>query len=180
VSDREAGSGHEEGFRPFVLEDDGTFPNSRLPVLIYTAVRLPSPDLAGGFERLFQSNGWGGTWRDGIYDFHHYHSTAHEVLGIAGGTAVVQLGGPSGVTLEVRAGQCLILPAGTAHKRIRSSRQLLVVGAYPAGQEPDLCRGVPADRPAADRRIAGVPLPARDPVLADRGLGGLWRSIAGR
>jgi long-chain acyl-CoA synthetase len=46
-------------------------------------------------------NGWSGTWRNGIYAFHHYHSTSHEVLGIAAGSAAVRFGGEGGATVRV-------------------------------------------------------------------------------
>ena len=42
-------------------------------------------DPAAVIEDLFGANGWRGTWRDGIYDYAHYHSRIHEVLGIARG-----------------------------------------------------------------------------------------------
>ena len=65
------------------LEDDGVFPNSQLPLVLYRlAVKLAGHDPTAVFEQLFAANGWDGSWRDGIYPFHHYHSTAHEVLGI--------------------------------------------------------------------------------------------------
>src|SRR5438093_5666036 len=73
------------------LQDDGTFPNSRLPLLIYReAVLMPEHDPAAVFEQLFAANGWVGFWRNGIYSYHHYHSTAHEVLGVYSGSAKVQ------------------------------------------------------------------------------------------
>jgi uncharacterized protein YjlB len=34
-------------------------------------------------EDLFDENGWGDSRRNGIYDYVHYHSRIHEVLGIA-------------------------------------------------------------------------------------------------
>lgn len=36
-------------------------------------------------EKVFNVNGWGDAWRNGIYDFVHYHSMTHEVLGVAQG-----------------------------------------------------------------------------------------------
>lgn len=154
------------------LGDDGTYPNNEeLPVLVYKQVLRNSVDSsAGTFERVFRRHGWTGTWRNGIFSYHHYHSTAHEVLGVAEGSATVQLGGPTGVTVEVSRGDVLILPAGVAHKNLNSTSNFLVVGAYPEGQDWDLKRGAPADRPQADRHIEAVPLPTRDPVYGANGL----------
>ena len=106
-----------------VLDDDGTYPNNaRLPLLIYqAAVRLPQADPAAIFEALFDANGWGGAWRNGVYSFHHYHSTAHEVLGVYRGSARVQLGGENGLAFEVHPGDVVIIPAGIAHKNLGTS-----------------------------------------------------------
>jgi hypothetical protein len=61
-----------------------------------SAVRLRgSDDPAAVLEVLFEKNGWGGAWRNGIYDYVHYHPRTHEVLGLASGTARVQFGGPA-------------------------------------------------------------------------------------
>jgi hypothetical protein len=87
--------------------DDGVIPNHpRWHLIIYkSAVRLPqSLDPAAVFEELFGSHGWGSSWRDGIYDYVHYHSRIHEVLGIARGTGRVQFGGPKGRPLTLKAG----------------------------------------------------------------------------
>ena len=149
------------------FEDDGRFPNSRLPLLIYrAAVADPSPE---AMEELFRRNGWPPGWRATVFTYHHYHSTAHEVLGIAEGRGTLMLGGPNGRTFEVAAGDVVVIPAGVAHQRISSSPDWLVVGAYPPGQHWDLLRGDPADRVFALRAIAKVPLPETDPV---QGAGG--------
>ncbi len=66
------------------FEDDGTFPNSRLPLLLYPKALDPAEARPEVFEALFARNGWPPQWISGIYPFHHYHSTAHECLGIAG------------------------------------------------------------------------------------------------
>ena len=154
-----------------VLGDDGTFPNNaRLPLLAYRdAVRADDRDPAAVFEGLFARNGWGGSWRNGVYAFHHYHSTAHEVLGCYGGSAEVQLGGEGGITVSLQRGDVVIIPAGVAHKRLSSTSGFAVAGAYPRAQRPDMCYGRPEERPGADESIARVALPERDPVYGDRG-----------
>jgi uncharacterized protein YjlB len=153
--------------------DDGAIPNNpTLPFLVYPgAVELAgAADPAAIFEELFAANGWGGSWRDGIFTFPHYHSNAHEVLGIACGSATVRFGGSTGIVLEVRAGDVAVLPAGTGHQNLGASGDLLVVGAYPHGQEDyDLCRGGPSERPRALDNIAHVPLPDADPVYGRPG-----------
>ena len=149
-----------------LLEPDAEIPNNpRLPLLAYPgAVHLTGSDPACVFERLFASNGWVGCWRNGIFPFHHYHSTAHEVLGIYSGSALAQLGGENGVTLSLEPGDVVIIPAGVGHKRLSSGAGLGVVGAYPSGQSPDMCRaGARGCRQAAER-VAQAFVPERDPV----------------
>jgi uncharacterized protein YjlB len=149
----------------FTFADDGRIPNSRLPLLVYRGV-VPAgtADAAAFFEDLFARNGWGGGWRDGIFPFHHFHSTSHEVLGIARGWAEVRFGGERGRTLRVVAGDAVLIPAGVGHRRESASADLLVVGAYPDGRSWDLCRGEAGEHDKALAAIARVPLPARDPV----------------
>jgi uncharacterized protein YjlB len=101
----------------FHFEDDGAFPNSPLPVLVYHEV--PEVGDARRCERLFAQNDWAGAWRNGIYSFHHFHSIAHEVPGVVRGSATVILGGPHGRELEVNRGDVLGLPAGTGHCNLK-------------------------------------------------------------
>jgi uncharacterized protein YjlB len=151
--------------------DDGAIPNNpSLPFLVYPgALNLPGDDPAAACEAVFERNGWSGSWRDGIYPFAHYHSTAHEVLGICRGEAKVRFGGNAGVTLTVRTGDVVVLPAGVGHQNLGASAGFLVVGAYPPGQRWDLCRGPAEERPRALANIARVPLPAADPVYGADG-----------
>ena len=144
--------------------DDGRYPNSRLPVVSYRAAIAPADSTPEAMEALFDSNGWPSQWRDGVYDYPHYHSTAHECLGVAAGSARLRLGGPDGRAFDVSAGDVLVLPAGTAHQRLYKSVDFLVVGAYPPGQHFDTQRGEADERPAADQRIAQVKRPTTDPV----------------
>ncbi len=152
--------------------DDGRFPNSALPLLVHRAA-LPADPAA--MERTFAANGWSNSWRNGIFDYHHFHSTSHEVLGIAAGEVRVAFGGPAGREVTVRAGDVVVIPAGVAHRNMGQSADLLVVGAYPGGSDYDLRRGDPAEHAAALRAIAGVPVPHSDPVAGPHGgLTRLW------
>jgi uncharacterized protein YjlB len=159
----------------FTFAGDGSIPNSRLPVLVYHELELARDPAAA--EQAFASNDWRGAWRNGIYPFHHFHSTAHEVLAIVAGQATVALGGPRGHTFEVRGGDVLVLPAGTGHRNEGSSADLLVVGAYPDGMSWDLRRGDPGEYDEVRANIDAVPLPPTDPVSgADGVLPRLWAS----
>ncbi len=154
-----------------LLPDDGNFPNNQdFPLLIYqNAIDLSTNDPASMVERIFHKNRWGGLWRNGIYGFHHYHSTAHEVLGIYGGRVKVQLGGPDGITVTAEKGDVIVIPAGAAHKNLESSADFRCVGAYPRGQSWDMNYGKSGERPRADNNIAKVPLPEMDPVYGQGG-----------
>lgn len=162
------------------FEDDGVTPNNpAFPFLVYaqafdlTAARDP----AAVIEQAFAANGWGSSWRNGIYPYLHYHSGIHEVLGLASGTARVRFGGDRGRELNLRAGDVAVLPAGTGHQRLEASRDLLVVGAYPRQGSYDECRGSAEEHARALRSIPQVPVPDRDPVYgADGPLPRLWRS----
>lgn len=157
------------------LDDDGDFPNSRLPVLIY---RSAMPGDADQIETRLRNHHWSNAWRNGVYSYHHYHSTSHEVLVVYAGQAQLRLGGPKlGQSLELKVGDLLVIPAGVAHQCVQASSDFAVVGAYADGRDWDLQRGRPGERPAADGRIAQVPLPSRDPVHGEAGpLEDCWRA----
>jgi uncharacterized protein YjlB len=152
-----------------LFERNDWVPNHpRLPVLVYVrAIPVQGSDLAERFEQVFTANGWPPQWRDGVYDYHHYHTEGHEVLGIAAGHARLMLGGPDGHVVQVSAGDALLLPAGTGHCNLDSSDDFLVVGAYPPGQRPDICRQAPT--PAQLQRIEQLPFPERDPLQGQHG-----------
>jgi uncharacterized protein YjlB len=118
---------------------------------------------------LLADNHWSGTWRDGIYAFHHYHSTAHEVLACYHGSAEVQLGGEPGILYTMNTGDVILIPAGTGHKSLHATDDFAVVGGYPRGQNWDMCYGKPRERPQADQNIARVPLPKADPIYGAEG-----------
>ncbi len=162
---------NEKNVQTFILDEDGNFPNNRqLPVLLYRNVLKSKDNLAGQFESLLAGNGWSGTWRNGIFGYHHYHSNAHEVLAVYSGSVTAQLGGPDGQPFDLSAGDVVVLPAGTAHKRLSSAGNFGVIGAYPKGQENyDMNYGREDERPQTDQNIERVSLPEADPIYGENG-----------
>ena len=63
----------------------------------------------------------------------------------------------------------MVLPAGTAHKRIKSGDGFAVVGAYPDGQRWDMNYGRENETENARQNISRVPLPKNDPVFGAKG-----------
>jgi uncharacterized protein YjlB len=160
------------------FRDDGIVPNHpRWPLIVYRRAIALSPkfDPETIVDALFEANGWGRSWRDTIYDFVHYHSRTHEVLGVAHGRARVEFGGVKGRRVTVNAGDVAILPAGTGHRLLEASQDFLVVGAYPKTGIYDECTDT-RDRLKAIKRISKVAKPRTDPVYGRGGaLGRLWQ-----
>ena len=116
------------------FEPNSGIPNHpSLPVLLYrSALEDASPN---AWKKRFRENGWAGIWCWSVFDYHHFHPDAHEALGVASGSADLRLGGPAGETVHVKAGDLVVLPAGTGHKKEAATNDFQVVGAYPPGQE---------------------------------------------
>jgi uncharacterized protein YjlB len=162
----------------FKFKDDGVFPNSVLPLLLYRqALTIETADLASTLEERLAENDWCNSWRNGVYSFAHYHSSTHEVLGVFRGSGTLYVGGEKGTSVELDAGDLIVIPAGVAHRNIRASEGFAVVGAYPDGREWDLLRGRRGERPKADRAIAALPIPDNDPIYGAEGpLRQIWRA----
>lgn len=157
------------------FKDDGKIPNSKLPVLVYRGIFLEDKADADAMIAHFRRNGWKNAWKNGVFDYHHYHSITHEVLGIYQGNATLRFGGENGESVWVGEGDVIVIPAGVGHKREIQSGDFAVVGAYPDGCDYDILKGEPGERPGADENISKVALPENDPVYGKlEGLLSLW------
>lgn len=173
-----AASNHAPRVIPHHLAPSGGIPNHpHWPLLVYPgAVAIVGADPAAAFEALFARNAWPAAWRNGIHPFQHFHCDAHEALGVYSGEATVQFGGDGGVVLTALPGDVIVLPAGTGHKKLSSRGALGIVGAYPAGQRPDLSTPLLSDARRSASAVARVPRPRRDPVYgADGPLFAHWK-----
>ena len=164
----------------FILKQNKKIPNSKLPVLIYkAALGLPNQKNKSSeiVQKIFARNGWSNSWRNGIYDFHHYHSITHECMAIASGSAAVILGGPKGKKIKLSQGDVIIIPAGVAHKCVKYSENFQCVGAYPQGKDYDINTGTDTEYAKAILTIKKVPVPLKDPVFGKQGfLKIYWKS----
>jgi uncharacterized protein YjlB len=153
------------------FEDDGAIPNNpTLPLLVYPQA-LAEPELdPSRCRELLSGNSWGGSWVDGVFSYHHYHSISHEVLCVIGGSASIAFGGPQGETIEVSAGDVVVIPAGVGHCNMGSDGGFSVIGAYPRGQENyDLRTGEEGERPEVPENISNTALPESDPLFGQEG-----------
>ena len=160
----------------FVFEDDGIVPNNPMPFLVYKgAIDVDNEHPEKTIEGLFGANGWGEMWRNGVYDYLHYHATVHEALGVARGHARVRFGGDRGKEIEIAAGDVAILPAGTGHQCLSASPDFCVIGAYPPGPGMHVTLPTPENYANALKTIPAVKLPKTDPVMGvDGPLIRLW------
>ncbi|UJH90752.1 cupin domain-containing protein [Antarcticibacterium sp. 1MA-6-2] len=135
--------------KKYNFKDDGKIPNNKLPLLLYKGAFIESGEEAANMlEENFTSNNWKNSWRNGVYDFHHYHSNTHEVLGVYSGKALLHLGGEEGEKIEVVAGDIIVIPAGVGHKNL-GSENFKIVGAYPDGRDYNMNYGKEGERPSS-------------------------------
>lgn len=158
----------------YYFKDDGSIPNNAdLAVILYPGVFT---ERAEQTESIFNCNNWGNSWINGVFEYHHYHSDTHEVLGVVSGSATLMLGGEKGREVVVKAGDVVVLPAGTGHKKLESSFDFKVAGAYPGRMNYNVKMGQKGERPSVLENIKLVPIPVQDPVYGYAGpLLELWR-----
>ena len=101
----------------------GLTPNTSLqhkPLLIYRSAFPPTSASASSIESHLSSVGVvTPQWRYTMYSTSHFHSTSHEVLGIAAGKAKLCFGhedNPKRVEEVLGRGDVIVVPAGVAHR----------------------------------------------------------------
>ncbi|CAO1629486.1 unnamed protein product [Jaminaea pallidilutea] len=133
-----------------------------------TSSRLGTSGGSGGgggpdaIRSQLRSRGWEPQWTFPMFKQAHYHSTTHELLCIISGSATLLLGGSDAVasnappppgpedpregsdrsatTIDVAAGDALLLPAGYAHRAVVDHDGFRMIGSYPAnGETWDMC-----------------------------------------
>ena len=154
-----------------ILTEDGSFPNnSLLPLLVYQqALLLKGEQHTGLVKEILETNRWTDAWVDGIHDYHHYHSSAHEIIVVLKGAARVQFGGPNGLTVNLQTGDVAIIPAGVSHRKVDEADGFTCLGAYPEGQDWDMNLGKEEERERALENIRKTPMPENDPLYGSDG-----------
>ncbi|CAK7237696.1 hypothetical protein SBRCBS47491_010085 [Sporothrix bragantina] len=145
----------------YYLKRNQHAPNNAYPVLVYRQC-LPLPVSEEKTKLFLESHAWErkGTW--GHIGVRHFHPNVHECYGVIAGESTMLVGcgiddaDGSGQEIELMVGDVIVLPAGTGHCNLQSTKDYLYVGVYPA-------------------EVDNVPLPEEDPVTGKDGpLMKLW------
>lgn len=153
----------------------GMTPNTSIqnkPLMIYHAA-FGNKTSASAIESHLKSVGVvDPQWRYTMYSTSHFHSTSHEVLGIASGEARLCFGhedNPDHVEAVLKAGDVVVMPAGVAHRLLDDLKGgFEMVGCYPKGCNWDMCYG----KKGEEKNVAGIKKLGwfeRDPVYGDKG-----------
>ncbi|WP_454781576.1 cupin domain-containing protein [Legionella sp. WA2022007384] len=154
-----------------LIKANGFFPNnSRYPLVLYKQTKVVKSLTPQAIQALLERNHWGNSWVDSIYDYHHYHSTTHEVLVMIAGEGSVQFGGDNGTVYQVSASDVVIIPAGVAHKSLCLSSDFQCIGAYPWNVDFDMNYGKAEEHPRVVEHIKAAGLPKSDPIFGEQGL----------
>ena len=153
----------------------GLVPNTSIqgkPLMIYKSAFPPNTSASEIESHLSSIGVVTPQWRFTMYSFDHFHSTSHEVLGIAAGKAKLSFGhlkNPKRVEEVVQKGDVIIMPAGVSHRILEDvDGGFSMVGCYPTGCNWDMCYGKSGEEKKIDR-IKDVAWFKRDPVYGDSG-----------
>ncbi|KAI0343745.1 hypothetical protein BDW22DRAFT_1205951 [Trametopsis cervina] len=153
----------------------GLIPNTSLqnkPLLICRGVFAPDVNPSQIEAHLKAVGVCQPQWRYTMYTTSHFHSTTHELLVVSAGNASMLFGGegnPGRVTEEVRRGDAILIPAGTAHRLLEGTDDFEMVGSYPVGASSwDMCYGHKGEEGAEDR-IRALQWFKHDPLYGEDG-----------
>uniref|UniRef100_A0A7S1BIQ6 Cupin type-2 domain-containing protein n=1 Tax=Corethron hystrix TaxID=216773 RepID=A0A7S1BIQ6_9STRA len=120
-----------EAYRLF-MKSDGTFPNNpNHPLLIFRGTSNFTGKEDEG-RRALQKAGWTAPWKWIVFPYHHYHSSAWEILMCVRGSGLLQLGGEAGPEISVEVGDIILIPPGFVHKQLSSFGGFSILGSYPS------------------------------------------------
>ena len=148
-----------------IASDDGDIPNNRLPLIVYEgAIDATAGDPAVAFEDSVPRQRLGRR----LAERHLSRSTT--IIRPPTRCSASPAARPRSASaarrakrFRVKAGDAVLIPAGVGHKRLSSSHDLLVIGAYPGGQWADLMREGAEDKAGIRARIAAVAAAAGGP-----------------
>ncbi|CAK7563979.1 MAG: hypothetical protein SEPTF4163_001862 [Sporothrix epigloea] len=166
----------------YYLKRNQHAPNNAFPVLVYRQC-LPLPVSEEKTTAFLEAHAWEkkGTW--GHIGVRHFHPNVHECYGVIAGESTMLVGcgsddpDDSGQEIELSVGDVIVLPAGTGHCNLQSTKNYLYVGVYPSGgpmYKAELGKEG-ADVAALRREVDSVAMPLEDPVSGkDGALLKLW------
>uniref|UniRef100_A0A7S4NFK5 Cupin type-2 domain-containing protein n=1 Tax=Odontella aurita TaxID=265563 RepID=A0A7S4NFK5_9STRA len=147
------------------VDDDGIFPNNpQFPLLLYKSAFSGSS--SDGEHLITSGVKWTPPWAWGVFPYHHYHTTAWELLLCVRGSADVQIGGENGPTVNISRGDLALIPPGVAHKEMSSEGGFTLLGSYPTERwtgSIDTVTGQPTEEQR--RNIADCYVPPKDPLF---------------
>ncbi|KAK5051924.1 hypothetical protein LTR84_002727 [Exophiala bonariae] len=157
-------------------------PNNDNPVLIYRDC-LPLPFSEEKTTEFLESHAWvkKGTW--GHIPIRHFHPNTHECYGVFQGESTILVGcgthdlEDEGTKIDVSVGDVIVLPAGTGHCNLQSSKDYQYIGVYPKGapQWRNELGKKPINLEEIRKEITAVEMPSQDPVNGANGpLLSLW------
>ena len=107
-----------------------------------------------------------------MYSTSHFHSSTHEVLCIAHGSAKLLFGGegnPDKVEAAVEQGDVIVIPAGVSHRLLEDIQGgFQMIGSYPPGKNWDMCYGN-EDEAEKVKGIEKLEWFTKDPIYGDEG-----------
>ena len=106
-----------------------------------------------------------------MYSQSHFHSTSHEVLCIASGSAKCCFGhedNPDRVEPVLSKGDVVVVPAGVSHRLLEDYGGFQMVGSYPKGCNWDMCYGREGEEEKS-KSISKLGWFEKDPIYGSEG-----------